>query len=465
MKNRPIASSSNSSLPRYQKLAWGAGGLTNDLINAIGVLAIPIYAIAMGVNPAWIGLALAVPRIWDAFTDPLMGHISDNFRSRWGRRRPLILLGSVLLGITFPLLWLPSPAWGPALKTAWFLIMLIAFYTAFTIWSVPWNALGFELTSDYNERTRVQAWRAAIATLAGWIVPWAYKLCFIFNKDEIIGARYVGLLIGLILASTGILSALFCKEQDRAQKQEKIKLGPAFACTLKNKPFQLICAGVALFIAGVFLVQPMALYVNIYHVFDGSREAASTISGMGGMSGAIMALLAVPLISFIATRWGKKKTLILGMAIAAAGYLSQGFTYNPANPYLEIISFCTIAPGVAFIWIILPSMLADICDVDELQTGLRREGMYGAVYGWLLKIGVTIGLSLSGFVLTIAGIVPSQEIQSPEAIRTLRILFSLVPFTFTLAAALLMARYPLTEERVNELKQQLQNKHDAETTI
>jgi GPH family glycoside/pentoside/hexuronide:cation symporter len=442
----------SSLLPLHQKLAWGAGGLTNDLVNVIGVLAIPIYAIAMGVNPAWIGLALAIPRIWDAFTDPIMGHISDNFRSRWGRRRPFIVAGALLMAVTFSLLWIPSPGWSNIAKVIWFLVMLIAYYTAFTIWSVPWNALGFELTTDYNERTRVQAYRAAIATLAGWIVPWAYKLCFVFSTDEVTGVRYVGLLIGLIMAGTGILSAFFCREQAKAQTQEKIKLGPAFTCTLKNKPFQLICCSVALFIAGVFLVQPMALYVNIYHVFDGSKKAASTMSGLGGMSGAVLALLAVPLISFIATRWGKKQTLILGMAIAACGYLSQYFTYNPAHPRMELLSFCTIAPGVAFIWIILPSMLADVCDVDEIQTGLRREGMYGAVYGWLLKIGVTIGLSLSGFVLTFAGIVPTAKIQTPEAIQNLRLLFSLVPFAFTLIAGALLFRYPLTEARVNQLK-------------
>jgi len=441
-----------SLIPLHQKLAWGAGGLTNDLVNVIGVLAIPIYAIALGVNPAWIGLALAIPRIWDAFTDPIMGHFSDNFRSRWGRRRPLIFIGALLLALTFPLLWMPSPEWSEASKIIWLFAMLIAYYTAFTIWSVPWNALGFELTSDYNERTRVQACRAAIATLAGWIVPWAYKLCFVFNENEVIGARTVGLLIGLVMAAAGILSACFCKEQSKGQAQEKIKLGPAFASTLKNKPFQLICATVALFIAGVFLVQPMALYVNIYHVFDGSKKAASTMSGLGGMSGAVMALLAVPLISFIATRWGKKKTLLLGMSIAAVGYLSQFFTYNPAHPRMEILSFCTIAPGVAFIWIILPSMLADVCDVDEMETGLRREGMYGAVYGWLLKIGVTLGLSLSGFILTLAGIIPAETLQSPEAIRNLRILFSAVPFSFTISAILIMLRYPLTERVVNQLK-------------
>ena len=100
-------------------------------------------------------------------------------------------------------------------------------------------------------------------------------------------------------------------------------------------------------------------------------------------------------------------------------------------------------------------MIADVCDVDELNTGLRREGMYGAVYGWILKIGVSVGQLLSGFVLTMAGINPAAEMQSPEAIQNLRILFSTVPFIFTLSAFFLIAHYPLTEAKVEELKQQL----------
>ncbi len=442
-------------LPRYQKIAWGMGGMTNDLINVISVLAIPIYSIALGVSPALIGIALTIPRLWDAFSDPIMGHISDNFRSRWGRRRPLILLGAVLLCITFPLLWTPNPEWGSNGLAAYLLIMLIGYYTAYTIWSVPWNALGFELTPDYNERTRVQAWRAAFATSAGLFISWTYKLCFLFNKDEVIGARYVGLLIGLVLLVTGMASAFFCKERIESQKQDKIKLIPAFTTTLKNRPFLMVCGSVALFIVGVFLVQPMAIYVNIYYVFQGSenaRNSASTVTGLGGMLGAVFGLLTIPAISWLATHFGKKQTLLLGMAITAISFLSQFWTFMPSRPYMQLISFCLKAPSIAFIWLILPSMVADVCDVDELSTGLRREGMYGAVYGWVLKIGVSLGLLLSGFVLTMAGILPSAKLQSPEAILNLRILFSMVPFIFTLGAAWLVFRYPLTEQRMDELK-------------
>jgi GPH family glycoside/pentoside/hexuronide:cation symporter len=445
-------------LPRYQKLAWGMGGMTNDLVNVISVLAIPIYSIALGVNPALIGIALMIPRVWDAFSDPIMGHISDNFRSRWGRRRPLILIGAVLLCISFPLLWTPNPEWGSNGLAAYLLVMLLVYYTAYTIWSVPWNALGFEMTPDYNERTRVQAWRAAFATSAGLFISWTYKLCFLFNENEVIGARYVGALVGLVLLVTGSASAFFCRERIESQAQKKIKLIPAFTATLKNRPFLLVCGTVAFFILGVFLVQPMAIYVNIYYVFQGSenaREAASVVTGLGGMLGAVLGLAFIPAISWLATNRGKKQTLLLGMAITAVSFLSQYWTFLPAHPYLQLISFLLKAPSIAFIWLILPSMVADICDVDELDTGLRREGMYGAVYGWVLKIGVSLGLLLSGFVLTMAGIDPAAKIQSPEAIRTLRILFSLIPFLFTLGGAWLIYRYPLTEARVNELKEKI----------
>ncbi|MGE4489871.1 MAG: MFS transporter [Kiritimatiellales bacterium] len=445
-------------LPRYQKFAWGMGGMTNDLINVISVLAIPIYSIALGVNPALIGIALTIPRLWDAFSDPIMGYFSDNFRSRWGRRRPLILLGAVLLCITFPLLWMPNPNWSQNVLFGYFLLMLIGYYTAYTVWSVPWNALGFEMTPDYNERTRVQAWRSAFAVSAGLFISWTYKLCFLFNKNEVIGARYVGVLIGLVLLITGMASAFFCRERSEAQKQEKIKLIPAFTTTMKNKPFLMVCGTVALFIVGFFLVQPMAIYVNIYYVFRGAenaRNAASVVTGLGGMLGAILGLISIPAISGLATHWGKKKTLLLGLALTALSLLSQVVTFTPTHPYLQLVSFIIKAPSIAFIWLIIPSMIADVCDVDELNTGLRREGMYGAVYGWILKIGVSVGLFLSGFILTMAGIEPSAETQSAEAIRNLRILFSTVPFIFTLGAVFLIARYPLTEAKVQFLKGKL----------
>jgi GPH family glycoside/pentoside/hexuronide:cation symporter len=209
----------------------------------------------------------------------------------------------------------------------------------------------------------------------------------------------------------------------------------------------------------------MAIYVNIYYVFKGAetaRNSASVVTGLGGMLGAILGLITIPGIAWLATHWGKKKTLLLGMIFTAISLLSQIVTFTPNHPYLQLVSFVIKAPSIAFIWLILPSMVADVCDVDELNTGLRREGMYGAVYGWILKIGVSIGLLLSGFILTMAGIVPAEKMQSPEAIRNLRILFSTVPFIFTMGAVFLISHYPLTEQKVEQLKEELKHRKQRE---
>ena len=158
-------------VPYAQKAAWGLGGLTNDMVNALWVLAMPIFSVGLGVKAVWIGVALALPRIWDAISDPLMGHISDNTRSRFGRRRPYIFVGAIGLGLSFALLWLPSRDWSEPVLLAWFIGMSLLFFTFLTIWSIPWNALGLELTPDVKERNGVQAARSWFATGAAFIIP------------------------------------------------------------------------------------------------------------------------------------------------------------------------------------------------------------------------------------------------------------------------------------------------------
>ncbi len=186
-----------------EKMAWGAGGITECLTNTLYSLAFPIFSIALGVSPALMGVAQAIPRLVDAFTDPLMGNISDNTHTRWGRRRPYIFIGSLLVGIAFPFIFMPGTGWSPFAYFLWFAIMSSLFFVAFTVWSIPWSALGLELSDDYNDRTRIQLFRMIFATLAGIAVNWAYKLCFVFNADELIGVRPVCGIIGGLMCLMG----------------------------------------------------------------------------------------------------------------------------------------------------------------------------------------------------------------------------------------------------------------------
>ena len=461
------------SIPR--KIAWGLGGLTNDMVNALMLLAMPIFSVALGVKATWIGIALALPRVWDAIADPLMGHISDNTRSRWGRRRPYILLGGIGIGLTFALLWMPNTGWSEVGLLTWFIVMSLLFYTFFTMWNIPWMALGLDLTPDVKERNSVQATRSMLAQGAAFIIPWIMPLAFYLGKnnrvegvaDEVIGVRTVGIIVGCIMALTAIMAAFFCKESHVTAKSEpKVPFLKSAKYTLKNKHFIGLCVFTALFCGGVVMVGPMSYYINVFYVYGNlpiqeAKELASKVMAWGGTVGAIASLVAVPIISWCASRYGKKQTLIGGIALIVIGQLIKWYFYVPENPYLQVWLSLIIYPGLVLVWTIVPSMYADICDRDDLETGTRREGMYSATSAWLLKVGVTIAVAASGWLINVAGISDTADVQTPEAVLNMRLLFTLLPSIFTLLGGYFVFRYPFTEKDAELVKEQLAERHAA----
>ena len=192
-----------------QKVAWSVGGMADTLMsNVLFSLAIPIYCIGMGVSPFLIGIALAIPRLWDAVTDPVMGNISDNTRSRFGRRKPYIICGAIVASLLFCVIWHPPAFLNEMGLFIFFTIVSISFFTAYTVFGVPWNALGFELTTDYNERTKVMAYKGFLASIAcAVILPWPYKLSLmpIFGANEVEGIKIVGLIFAAIMLVLGCM--------------------------------------------------------------------------------------------------------------------------------------------------------------------------------------------------------------------------------------------------------------------
>jgi len=452
-------------VPFKKKAAWGLGGLTIDMVNALWVLAMPIFSVGLGVKAAWIGIALAIPRVWDAISDPLMGHISDNTRSRWGRRRPYIFFGAIGLGLSFALLWMPARNWSQPALLAWFITMSLIFFTFLTMWQIPWTALGLELTPDVKERNGVQAVRSWFATGAAFIIPAIMPLAFRFgNGDEVAGVRTLGWIVGGTMTLCAILSAFFCKEKVQTASLPKISFWQSAKYTFKDRRFIGLCAYVALFCGGILLVSQMGYYINVFYVYgtlpmQEAKEAASNIMFWGGISGAISNLAAVPMIAFMANRLVKKPTLLIGVLIVAIGQLIKWFFFVPHNPWLQVWLSLIIYPGIALTWTIIPSMIADICDLDELESGQRREGMYSATFSWLLKVGVTVAMALSGWLINVAGIVDSAETQTPEAVYNIRLLFTLLPSVFVILGGLFILRYPITEEGAEAIKNALTQRH------
>ena len=159
-------------VPLTEKIIYGIGAFVNNLLAAaIGGMSI-VLNLGLGMNPALVGLLGALPRLIDAFTDPLMGYISDQTRSRWGRRRPYIFVGAILASISFALLWQLPEGKSEDYYFWFFLIGSLIFYLFYTMFATPWVALGYELTPDYHERTRVMAVQNFMGQLAYLVSPW-----------------------------------------------------------------------------------------------------------------------------------------------------------------------------------------------------------------------------------------------------------------------------------------------------
>ncbi len=445
-------------LPKPEKFAYALGAVPFGFAYmALAQLVYPIFNISLGMSATLIGIVLAVGRLWDALTDPVMGTYSDNARTRWGRRRPFILLGGLALGLTFPLIWLAPADWSEGATMGWLVVTVLLFYTASTLYSVPWLSLGYEITPDPVERTRVQAWRAYVNIIAMLALPWVFRVAQAdFFPDTATGMRWLGGLLGLCMAVFAIPVFLGTRERAFVQtsQQEKIRLRDALRETFRNRPFLLFVGGVVtVLLCSPVLVGSLGLYINSYHIFPGDTKRGAEMIALAGMVGAGIKLSVLPFCVKIVKRHGKLPLMKAALWLGLISSLSTWFTYTPAAPWLQFASLALLYPSVTAFWLLVDPVKADCADYDEARTGLRREGMYAAVANWVEKLSIAIVLVFSGLALDWSGFDASLGADQPEhTLTTLRLLFALVPACAFTIALVALQRFPLTEARMAEVR-------------
>lgn len=442
----------------FEKCAYGMGGGGEVLMsNLIFQLAYPIYQAGLGLDPRMVGWAIGIPRFWDAFTDPLMGNISDNAHTRWGRRRPFIFIGAIVTGLLCMLMWAPPVGMSKLSTFGYFLAMSCLYFTSYTMFFVAYCGLGFELSTDYDERTSVMSFKTFFGNFGGvLLMPLAFRMCFWFGDDKIQGVRVVGVIFGVFMILFGILPAFFCKE--RVYKQQKISLVEAIKTTLKNKPFLIVCGVIIFTIVGVFVAVPLQYYINMAYILPGDEERTSQFVMYGSYAYGIMGFLSVPLVNWCSRIYGKKKTLMGGLSIVILGMLFSWLYFTPNNPYLQLIFGIIVSPGMTCAWVILPALIADVCDLDELNTHRRREGMYGAVFSMLMKAGVSATMIASGYVISWTGYKSDIGVQTAQTVFRLRSTMAFVPAVFLVIALLLVFKYPLSKQKVYEIQKSLRER-------
>ncbi|MEZ4986890.1 MAG: MFS transporter [Saprospiraceae bacterium] len=462
---------SRDRVPFLQKAAFGAGHLVNNLLpGALGVFSFFLLT-AFGMDPFLAGLLGGLPRIYDAISDPIMGYISDNTQSRWGRRRPYIFVGAILSGLFFILLWQLDPNQTQSYNFWYFLLFSLVFLTGNTIFATPLIGLGYEMTSDYNERTRLMGFSQTIGQIAWMIVPWFWVL--IANPDlfetQAEGVHKLSVIVGGACMVLGILPAIFCREIDQTNLQNRDELSLKniaknlkglirnMILIFKNKPFVRLCTATFLVFNGFQMVASFSYFIIVFYLFNGSYELASTWPAWFSTVSAIAtAFLIIPIITWMANRWGKRKAFIISTVISIVGYIAKWWGFSPGNPWLMFIPVPLMAFGLGGLFTLMMSMTADVCDLDEYNNGMpRKEGTFGAIYWWMVKLGQGLALVLGGLVLKLVGFDQNTATQSVETLNSLRLADIIIPSVTAALAIWVMWNYDLSEKRSREIKAEL----------
>ena len=470
-------------VPTSKRVLWGMGGfsdaiVTHALISNVAV----IYVNALNFGPAIVNMALAVPRLFDAVTDPLVGHLSDNTRSRWGRRRPWMLIGLILIALIGTMIWRPPVA--PAEGWNWPLflyltVMVSLLYAAgYTFFNVPHIAMGYEMTTDYNERTHLFKWRQLFFSAAGFLTPWFLWMCMWFEGPEsstLRGSEGV-IIVSVIFAGAillfGLPSVFFCREKVELHLNEsKVRFIDAVKLTLDNKPFWLVVVSnfiskFCMMVTGIFFV-----YIFLYHIGRGDQKLGTAYMAIFFNAINIATFLGIAPVAWLTDRLGKKTALLLMLVMSSVAYFSLWYTFSNADgAYLTVtmpwgaewsmqwpslITAALIGIFTNTIPMINNSMLADVCDLDEIKSGHRREAFYGAVYTTIDKFAMAVALGLQGFLLVASGFDSLLEFQTPETVR-----FWMLGLIISQPAGFLIAFvavyfYPLTRERCHAIRAEL----------
>ena len=447
----------------WEKLSFGSGTLpVFYAIAGVGSFAIPVYQMTLKLDPVLMGIALSIPRFLDAILDPLMGRISDNTHSRWGRRKPYIVCGAIIQALFFGTIWMVPSTWSHNAIAAYLICTLMLFYIGYTIYAVPYNSLGYEMTPDYGERTSVWSFATFFNKAGELSYSWIFYVASLAVFGSVMqGVKIVGWVVAIvILGAMGLVPGLFVKERyfKKAAKQERVRIWPAFKAAISNRAFMLLVGLTVLQIAAGMLASNLDFYIIVYYMFGGDVHQGAEWKAWLSTSYAILGIIWIFPITWLAKKYGKHVTLGISFVLVLLGAAGKWFLYTPGHPWKILFDCLLCGPVWVAIYTLSRSMLADICDEDELRHGFRREGVFGAMFSWVEKtgysfafLGAMITLKLTGFDAANAG-----GVQTPETILSMRLVLTLSTAAWAILALAMLAFYPLNRKRAYEIRDQLE---------
>lgn len=424
------------------RIGWGIGSLGSaSLINSITFLALFYLTQVLGLSPVVAGTLLFITKCYDIVTDPLMGVISDRTETRWGRRRPFLILaalissGSVVMLFNVP----DGQASGIAIYVT---VALLLYATGYTIFNIPYLAMPAEMTDDYHERSRLMSARVVFASLGilvgGALAP-ALVTWFGDGRDGFAAMSWVlAAIIGISMVACffGTGTAVHTQRVAKA-----LPLREQWSLAIGNRPFVVLILSKLLHITGVAVSISSLLFLVTLVL---QRDAASALPfGLASTAGT---LLSMPAWLGLSHRFGKRNTYIAGVAI-----------YVPI-----LLSWLLTGPNEAFAWFLIrgfgigivtggltltaQAMLPDTIQYDTERSGLRREGTFTSIYSFMEKSAFAIGPLLLGLLLENSGFSPaSPDTASPDTARAVLIAAAIIPAVASTASAAILRFYDLDQ--------------------
>ncbi len=453
---------SRPGLPIFTKAMYGLGDWGASAATTARSLFWLFFIVSViGVDVGVAGIAFIIGRVWDGVNDPLLGILSDRLRSRWGRRRPFMLLGAIPFGVGFWLMFSPPPFSGDLAIAFYYAAIFILYDTAFTIVNAPYAALTSELTEDYDERASLAGWRMGNSIFAALLTAALFKLLAEnlfagwFGGDLRSGYALAGALWGLIIVVSPLLVVAFVREPERPlPKESAFDFWEITRNVFANRPFRIgatiyLLAFTALDIITTVFVWFLVYYMQLQPPFD--SVVLALVLGV--------AFLSMPLTVWLMKRFSKRTTYI-GMMTTWALTMLVLSALPPGNATLVMILAAIAGIGYGAANAIPWAIVADVIEEDEWRTGQRREGVYAGYLVTFRKIATAFAVGfLVPQVLSATGFVEGAAATQPEsAVLALRIFMGIVPTVLLVLSMVAAARYPLTREAHAELRRKLEER-------
>ena len=306
---------------------------------------------------------------------------------------------------------------------------------------------------------------------AAWMLaPWFWVIIYnesIYDSAPE-GARNLSIWVGSICMILGVMPAFFNKEmivpdQDKMKDLSRKNIAAntkyffrGIVLTLKNKPFLKLCGATFFIFNGFQTISQFAFFIIVYYLFNGDTNAAGTWPAWFGTASAIgTAFLVIPIVTKLSVKFGKKNAFIIATLISIIGYVLKWWGFDPDNLWLMFMPIPFLSFGIGGLFTLMMSMTADVCDLDELNNGERREGMFGAVYWWMVKLGIAIAMLTSGVVLHLVGFDESIDVQSMETLTNLRLADIIIPVVTAIMAIIIVWKYDITEGKALAIRKAL----------